>query len=130
MPPKKSIKQPGQLTLVKPSGSRDTSFFELVFEVARQIPVGRVTSYGAIAACLGTRLSARMVGWAMNSAHGPKSDVPAHRVVNRNGMLTGKNHFATPDTMQALLEQEGVTVKDDMVCDFKTRFWDPAQGLT
>lgn len=122
--------KPGdRLFSVTPSGRRDESFFELVYQIVRQIPAGRVTSYGAIAACLGTKLSARMVGWAMNSAHHPALNVPAHRVVNRNGMLTGKHHFATPDTMQQLLEKEGVPIKDDTVADFKTRFWDPAQEL-
>jgi methylated-DNA-protein-cysteine methyltransferase-like protein len=93
--------------------------------VVRQIPRGRVTSYGAIAAALGTKLSARMVGWAMNSAHNVKPKVPAHRVVNRNGWLTGKMHFAYPEQMQELLEKEGVMVVDDAVVDFKKKFWDP-----
>src|SRR5688572_6757326 len=115
-----------KLRSVKPSGKKDESFFELVYEVARQIPRGRVTSYGAIAACLGTRLSARMVGWAMNGAHRIKPAVPAHRVVNRNGMLTGKHHFETPDKMQQLLEKEGIKVINDTVVDFKINFWDPA----
>src|SRR5881392_2587894 len=88
-----SKRSPEKLSLVKPSGKRDESFFELVYEVARQIPKGRVTSYGAIANCLGTKLSARMVGWAMNGAGQIKPAVPAHRVVNRNGMLSGKHHF-------------------------------------
>lgn len=129
MLPNNPQKSHDKLFSTKPSGKRDESFFELVFEIARQIPSGRVTSYGAIAACLGTKLSARMVGWAMNSAHSPALYVPAHRVVNRNGMLTGKHHFATPSTMQELLEKEGVIVKDDTVIDFKNRFWDPAQEL-
>jgi methylated-DNA-protein-cysteine methyltransferase related protein len=111
---------------VRPSGKYDQSFFELVYEVARQIPKGRVTSYGAIAACLGTRLSARMVGWAMNGAHRIKPAIPAHRVVNRNGMLSGKHHFETPDKMQQLLEKEGIRVVNDTVVDFKNIFWDPA----
>lgn len=118
-----------KLRTITPSGKREESFFELVFEVARQIPKGRVTSYGAIAACLGTRLSARMVGWAMNMAHIAKPKVPAHRVVNRNGMLSGKHHFATPTQMQELLEKEGTKVKDDKVVDFKKKFWDPAEEL-
>jgi methylated-DNA-protein-cysteine methyltransferase related protein len=118
-----AIEKPAILT---PSGRKDQSFFDLVHEVARQIPKGRVTSYGAIAACLGTRLSARMVGWAMNGAHKVKPKVPAHRVVNRNGMLSGKNHFETPDQMQELLAKEGVEVKDDTVINFKELFWDPA----
>lgn len=126
---KTSVNDGEKLRSVMPSGKRDESFFELVFEVARQIPKGRVTSYGAIAACLGTRLSARMVGWAMNMAHITKPKVPAHRVVNRNGMLTGKHHFATPTQMQELLEKEGTKVKNDTVVDFKKKFWDPAEEL-
>lgn len=118
-----------RLNAVTPSGKRDETFFELVFEVARQIPRGRVTSYGAIAACLGAKKSARMVGWAMNMAHIAKPKVPAHRVVNRNGMLSGKHHFNPPSRMQELLEKEGTKVKGDKVEDFKKRFWDPAQEL-
>jgi len=114
-----------KLNTVTPSGKKDQTFFELVFEVARQIPKGRVTSYGAIAAALGTRSSSRMVGWAMNLAGGAKPKVPAHRVVNRIGMLSGKHHFATPTHMQELLEKEGVKVKDDKVVDFNRLFWDP-----
>ncbi len=113
---------------VNPSGREQSSFFEQVYEVARQIPRGRVTSYGAIAFCLGTRLSARMVGWAMNGAGKIKPKVPAHRVVNRNGMLSGKHHFGG-NTMQRLLEKEGVKVKDDIVVDFDKKFWDPADQL-
>lgn len=118
-----------KISTINPSGKREASFFELVFDVARQIPKGRVTSYGAIAACLGTKLSARMVGWAMNSAHGAKPKVPAHRVVNRNGMLTGKHHFETPTKMQELLEKEGVRVNDGAIAEFKKLFWDPAAEL-
>ena len=110
-----------------PSGKREESFFELVYDVARQIPRGRVTSYGAIAACLGTKMSARMVGWAMNGAHHSKMKVPAHRVVNRNGMLSGKHHFGDPDEMQRLLEKEKIKVVNDQVQDFKRVFWDPAE---
>jgi methylated-DNA-protein-cysteine methyltransferase-like protein len=112
---------------VKPSGKKDESFFELVHEVARQIPRGRVTTYGAIAACLGTKLSARMVGWALRSAHDPRNKVPAHRVVNRNGMLSGKHHFGGPDVMQKLLEKENIKVVNDQVQDFKRLFWDPME---
>ena len=118
-----------KLTTVTPSGKRDTSFFELVFEVARQIPKGRVTSYGAIAACLGTRLSARMVGWAMFAAGAARPKVPAHRVVNSKGLLSGKHHFKPPSKMQQLLEKEGVKVKKDVVVDFKKLFWDPSTEL-
>ena len=113
-----------QLKSLKPSGKKEESFFEQVFDVVRQIPRGRVTSYGAIAAALGTRLSARMVGWAMNASHVVKG-VPAHRVVNRKGMLSGKMHFAYPEQMQELLEKEGVMVVDDEVQDFEKLFWDP-----
>ena len=116
---------PSKLPSVKPGGKRDESFFEQVYEVARQIPPGRVTSYGAIAAVLGTKLSARMVGWAMNSSHLATPEVPAHRVVNRNGLLSGRHHFETPDQMQQLLEAEGVVVEGDAVKDFKRLFWDP-----
>jgi methylated-DNA-protein-cysteine methyltransferase related protein len=127
MPSKKSSSE--KLKPVKPSGKKDESFFELVFEVARQIPRGRVTSYGAIAAALGTKLSARMVGWAMNGAGRVRPKVPAHRVVNRNGMLSGKMHFAYPEQMQELLENEGVKIVDDKVVDFQKKFWDPAKEL-
>ena len=116
MPPKKNSSE--KLKSVKPSGKKDESFFELVFEIARQIPKGRVTSFGAIATALGTKLSARMVGWAMNGSFRVRPKVPAHRVVNRNGMLSGKMHFAYPEQMQELLEKEGVKVKDDKVVDF------------
>lgn len=118
-----------RLKTVKPSGKKDESFFQLVYEVARQIPKGRVTSYGAIAACLGTKLSARMVGWAMNGAHRVKPAVPAHRVVNRLGILSGKHHFTPPGRMEALLKKEGVIVKNDQIVDFRKLFWDPAKEL-
>ena len=111
------------------STQKEYSFFADVYDVVRQIPKGKVTSYGAIAAYLGTKLSARMVGWAMNAAHTAKPKVPAQRVVNRNGMLTGKHHFATPTAMEALLKKDGVAVKNDTVVDFKNRFWDPAGAL-
>ena len=118
-----------KLKTVRPSGKKEESFFELVYEVARQIPKGRVTSYGAIAVCLGTKMSARMVGWAMNGAEKVRPKVPAHRVVNRNGMLTGKHHFGEPDIMQKLLEKEGIKIEDDTVVDFKKKFWDPAKEM-
>ena len=118
-----------KLSTVLPSGKKDSGFFEQVYDVARQIPKGRVTTYGAIAAYLGTRMSARMVGWAMNGAHTMK-DIPAHRVVNRNGMLSGKMHFATPTRMEELLKKEKVTVLNDQVVDFSKKFWDPAQALS
>ena len=118
-----------RLNTVKPSGAKDDSFFDLVHEIARQIPRGRVTSYGAIAAALGTRLSARMVGWAMMAVPYAKKPVPAHRVVNRNGLLTGRHHYSPPEKMQQLLEKDGVTVKDNKVVDFHKLFWDPAREL-
>ena len=122
-------KATARLKSIKPSGKRDENFFELVYEVARQIPRGRVTSYGAIARCLGTKMSARMVGWAMNGAGDVKPKVPAHRVVNRNGMLSGKHHFDHPDRMETLLKKEGVRVKNDVIIDFEKLFWDPAKEL-
>ena len=122
-------RSPGKLKTVKPSGKKEESFFEQVYEVARQIPKGRVTSYGAIANCLGTKLSARMVGWAMNGAGKIKPKVPAHRVVNRNGMLSGKHHFGEPNAMEKLLTKEGIRVSNDAVVDFEKLFWDPAQEL-
>ena len=103
-----------------------TSFFTDVHEVARLIPKGKVTSYGAIANYLGLKSSARMVGWAMN---GCPPDVPAHRVVNRVGLLSGKHNFSNPDQMQQLLEAEGIVVIDNKVADFKKLFWDPAIEL-
>ena len=116
MPVKKNASQ--KLKSIKPSGKRDENFFELVFEVVRQVPKGRVTSYGAVAACLGTKLSARMVGWAMNGCGNVKPKVPAHRVVNRLGILSGKHHFKPPSKMEELLKKEGVKVKNDKVTDF------------
>jgi methylated-DNA-protein-cysteine methyltransferase-like protein len=105
-------------------------FFQDVYDVVRLIPKGRATSYGAIAKYLGAARSSRMVGWAMNAAHGQKKKVPAHRVVNRNGELTGKHHFQTPFMMQELLEKEGVEVKKDKVLNFKSVFWDPSIELS
>jgi len=112
-----------------PKDKEPASFFDSVFEVARLIPKGRVTSYGAIAAYLGTKLSARMVGWAMNAAGSADPPVPAHRVVNRNGMLTGKHHFPEPGLMEKLLKKEGIKVKNDTIVDFAKLFWDPAKEL-
>lgn len=107
----------------------EENFFEKVYQLVRCIPYGRVTSYGAIANYLGTRGSARMVGWAMNSSHSCNTYVPAHRVVNRNGLLTGKNHFGGPSVMKQLLESEGIKVENDRVIEFKKLFWDPATEL-
>jgi methylated-DNA-protein-cysteine methyltransferase-like protein len=118
-----------KLIAVRPSGGKDDSFFELVHEVARQIPRGRVTSYGAIGAALGTRSSARMVGWAMNACHLSTKPVPAHRVVNSVGLLTGRHHFKPPEKMQLLLEEEGIVVENNKVVDFQKLFWDPSKEL-
>lgn len=110
--------------------SGEYNFYADVYDVVRQIPKGRVTSYGAIAQYLGTKMSARMVGWALNSAQHVHPRVPAQRVVNRNGMLTGKMHFSTPTEMEALLKKEKVFVKDEVVVDFEKKFWDPSKELT
>jgi len=104
-------------------------FFQNVFEVVRLIPEGYVTSYGAIAKYLGAARSSRMVGWAMNAAHSQKKSVPAHRVVNRNGELTGKNHFSTPFLMAELLEKEGIKVVNDKIKNFDKFYWDPMKEL-
>ena len=108
---------------------KERNFFEDIFEVVRLIPKGRVTNYGSIAKYLGSGLSSRMVGWAMNASHNVKPKIPAQRVVNRNGLLTGKFHFKTPTTMQELLEKEGIKVKNDKVVNFKEVFWDPNKEL-
>lgn len=118
-----------KLPVQKTSADTQRSFFEEVYAVVRLVPKGRVTSYGAIAKFLGTGKSARIVGWAMNAAHMVKPKVPAHRVVNRNGMLSGKMHFATPTLMQELLEKEKVVVKKDTIQDFDKLFWDPAKEI-
>jgi methylated-DNA-protein-cysteine methyltransferase-like protein len=102
----------------------EDNFFERVYAIARQIPEGKVTSYGAIAKALGTARSARMVGWAMNASHG-REDVPAHRVVNRIGVLSGKHHFDGTHLMQQLLENEGIEVINNQIVDFKKHFWEP-----
>ena len=109
--------------------SKNYSFFQNVWDVVRQIPKGRVTTYGAIASYLGTRSSARMVGWAMNASFIVEPKVPAQRVVNRNGMLSGKAHFATATFMQELLEQEGILIENDKIIDFSRHFWDPVKEL-
>ncbi|HRI20573.1 MAG TPA: MGMT family protein [Panacibacter sp.] len=109
--------------------SKKFTFFEDVWAVARQIPKGRVTSYGAIANYLGAKMSARMVGWAMNAVNNVKPKIPAQRVVNRNGMLSGKMHFATPALMQELLEKEGLKIENDKIVDFEKHFWDPLTEL-
>ncbi|WP_291100247.1 MULTISPECIES: MGMT family protein [unclassified Flavobacterium] len=108
--------------------NQNDNFFEKVYAVARQIPYGRVTSYGAIAKVLGTARSARMVGWAMNACHN-RGDVPAHRVVNRKGLLTGKHHFDGTNLMQQLLESEGIKVVDNQIVDFENVFWEPEMSI-
>jgi len=104
-------------------------FFEKVYEITRLIPYGRVTSYGAIARFLGSGQSARMVDWALNSCHTRPDFIPAHRVVNRNGLLTGKHHFGNSSTMQQLLENECIIVKDDRIINFSEKFWDPMKEI-
>jgi len=105
-------------------------FFSQVYKVVVKIPCGRVTTYGAIASCLGSPGAARMVGWAMNASHTSSRYVPAHRVVNRNGLLTGKHHFDTPVAMQELLENEGIVVVNGQIANFKDCFWDPSSELS
>lgn len=104
-------------------------FFQNVYKIVKQIPPGRVTSYGAIARYLGTARSSRMVGWAMNQSHSQIDIIPAHRVVNRNGLLTGKHFFGGENVMQELLESEGLIIEDDKILNFKERFWDPMSEL-
>ena len=106
-----------------------SDFFSKVYEVVKLIPPGRVTSYGSIAAYLGSPGAARMVGWAMNASHHHHEFIPAHRVVNRNGLLTGKHHFDTPNVMKELLENEGIEFKGDLIISFKEKFWDPSEEL-
>lgn len=129
----KSKKSPAikkeRLRTINPSGKKDDNFFQLVYAVVRKIPKGRVTSYGAIAAALGAKSSARMVGWAMNGSHRMKPKVPAQRVVNRQGLLSGRIHFDYPEQMQELLEKEGVKIIDNQVQDFEKKFWDPIKEL-
>jgi methylated-DNA-protein-cysteine methyltransferase related protein len=108
---------------------RDNDFFSRVYEVTLLIPYGRITSYGAIARYLGTGKSARMVGWALNVSHTRPEYIPAHRVVNRNGLLTGKFHFGNSSTMQQLLENEGLLIEDDKILNFREKFWDPSLEL-
>ncbi len=108
---------------------KNNDFFEQVYAVVRQIPYGRVTSYGAIARYLGSARSSRAVGWALRHAFSDSSFLPAHRVVNREGLLTGKHAFGFRDTMQQLLESEGIEVKNDRVVRFRELFWDPAENL-
>lgn len=124
-----SVLHHNRLKPVLPSGIKDISFFEQVYEVVKLIPKGRVSSYGAIAHFLGAKSGARMVGWAMNAAH-TLPDVPAHRVVNRMGLLSGKMHFETPTRMEELLKKEKIRVKNDQIVDFQNLFWDPSVELS
>lgn len=116
--------------LLSSINTNEPNFFEQVYEVTKLIPYGRVTSYGAIARYLGTARSARMVGWALNGSHFSADNfIPAHRVVNRIGMLSGKHHFPGSETMKQLLESEGIVVEDDRVVDFEKLYWDPNKEL-
>ena len=114
-----------------PESTEDTNndFFSRVYEVARLVPAGRVTTYGAIARYIGSPQAARMVGWAMNNSHAQDEYVPAHRVINRNGILSGKHHFGGPRVMQELLESEGIEVSEDCVINFRALLWDPNAEL-
>jgi methylated-DNA-protein-cysteine methyltransferase-like protein len=107
----------------------ENDFFRRVYDVTLQIPYGRITSYGAIARFIGSGRSARMVGWALNVCHTRPEFIPAHRVVNRNGLLTGKRYFGNSSTMQQLLENEGLTIRDDQIINFAEKFWDPSKEL-
>jgi methylated-DNA-protein-cysteine methyltransferase-like protein len=108
--------------------STQNNFFEQVYEIVKEIPFGRVTSYGAIAQALGAKKSSRMVGWAMNACHN-RPEIPAHRVVNRNGLLTGKMHFSTPTEMEERLKKEGINITNDQIVEFQKIFWDPNMEL-
>ncbi|MDP4636673.1 MAG: MGMT family protein [Crocinitomicaceae bacterium] len=114
--------------MIENLNAKNKDFFEHVFQVVKLIPSGRATSYGAIANYLGSSRGARMVGWAMNASH-QFPGIPAHRVVNRNGLLSGKMHFPSPDSMQTALEAEGVIILNDQIQDFEKIFWDPSQEL-
>ena len=115
--------------MTRPEKKAENDFFSMVYEVTKLIPYGRVTSYGAIARYLGSGRSARMVGWALNACHSRSEFIPAHRVVNRNGLLTGKHHFGNSSTMEQLLANEGFIVDDDKIVNFHERFWDPLTEL-
>lgn len=119
----------GSLKMARQKSPENSDFFSRVYELTKLIPYGRITSYGAIARYLGSGRSARMVGWALNSCHSRPEFIPAHRVVNREGLLTGKLHFGNSTTMQQLLENEGFLVEDDHVIDFAEKFWDPQKEI-
>lgn len=124
MSPEKRKKS--QKEKITPDPEARAPFFDAVYELVRKVPRGRVTTYGAIAEATGMRMSARMVGWALSVCGSVKPRVPAHRVVNRLGILSGRHHFATPTLMQELLEQEGIKIADDTVVDFKKLYWEPS----
>lgn len=128
----RSKKEPSSLPAAGSKKKKDPadtpSFFERIYELVRLIPKGRVTTYGALAEASGLKITARMAGWAMYAADRAKPPIPAHRVVNSSGVLSGKDHFSTPTLMQELLEQEGIIIKKDKIQDFKTVFWDPKEG--
>lgn len=126
---KKTTQPVHGLKSITPSGRKDLDFFEQVYDIARQIPKGRVTTYGAIAKCIGTGKSARLVGWAMGASEKVKPKVPAHRVVNSAGLLSGKLAFKTPTLMEELLLKEKVEVRNDKVVAFKNLFWNPMEEL-
>ena len=108
----------------------ERSFFEQVYEITKQIPFGKVTTYGSIARCISSGSAARMVGWALNNSHYYPDYIPAHRVVNKNGILTGKHHFGNTNTMKQLLENEGISIDNDQIINFEDHYWDPAKELT
>jgi methylated-DNA-protein-cysteine methyltransferase-like protein len=110
---------------MKKKEAKTDNIYDAIYDVVRLVPKGRVTTYGAVAAAIGVKSGARMVGYAMNTCAGIKPKVPAHRVVNRNGMLSGKHHFETPTKMQELLEKEGIKIKDDTIIDFEKLLWHP-----
>lgn len=114
--------------MTKQSNNKE-DIYSIIYDVVRHVPKGRVTTYGAVAAAIGVRSGARMIGYALNNCEKVKPKVPAHRVVNRNGMLTGKHHFNPPEKMQQLLEKEGVKIVDDTVAEFGKIFWDPSKEL-
>jgi methylated-DNA-protein-cysteine methyltransferase related protein len=115
---------------MKKERSSPDNIYDLIYDIVRHVPKGRVTTYGAVAAAAGAKSGARLVGYAMNNSHTAKPKVPAHRVVNRSGLLTGKHHFDPPDRMQQLLEKEGIKVENDQVVDFSKLFWDPLVELS
>ena len=117
------------MSLKNPPNKNEDRFFDQVYAVTREIPYGRVSTYGAIARCIGSPGASRMVGWALNNCHTVDEFIPAHRVVNHRGVLTGKHHFRFPGLMQQLLESEGIEVQHDQVVDFKAKFWDPCDNL-